>query len=376
MAAHPTLPAQPGPKIVSLLSVVAASRNDGHGLHLLPRMQVFINGLADQVERFDRDVELVLVDWNPPSDHPPLSEALTTPAVRGFTVRVITVPPEVHSRLSISSNLSFFQMIAKNVGIRRADGDAVLATNIDILLSDDLFVDATNPLVDRRVYRTDRVDIAFDPDVTLDADLLRRSPAIRIHQKTGLYSPGAGMRLAQVRGAGSLARVALKNPVDFMRRVVRRVDPVRYRRALVSIFRLPQLHLNACGDFTLMTRRSWDELRGYPEWEMFAWSLDGVLLYQAAAAGFSFEELTGRPAFHLEHSSGWSVDSGTEYLQRATSRGIPVLGDTDLIDVANTIWKGRKKGEWRTNLDGWGMSALDLPETSLPAVSRAAHGPR
>ena len=106
---------------------------------------------------------------------------------------------------------------------------------------------------------------------------------------------------------------------------------------------------------------------------MFAWSLDGLLLYQAAAAGFSFEELTGRPAFHLEHSSGWSTESGTEYLERATARGIPVLGDIELIDVANTIWKGRKKGEWRTNLDGWGISGRDFAETSLPAVRRAAY---
>ena len=70
---------------------------------------------------------------------------------------------------------------------------------------------------------------------------------------------------------------------------------------------------------------------------MFAWSLDGVLLYQAAAAGFSFEELTDRPAFHLEHSSGWAGESGTEYLARATRRGIPVLGEVELIDVARTV---------------------------------------
>src|SRR5690349_853789 len=122
-------------------------------------MQVFINGLADQVERFGRDVELILVDWNPPADHPGLAEVLTVPEVAHLRVRVITVPPQVHSRLSISSNLPFFQMIAKNVGIRRATGDAVLATNIDILLSDELFLDSTVPIPERCVYRTDRVDI-------------------------------------------------------------------------------------------------------------------------------------------------------------------------------------------------------------------------
>ena len=360
---------------MTLLSVVAASRNDGHGLNLVPRMQVFVDSLADQVERFGREVELILVDWNPPRDHPGLNDVLTARAVKGFAVRVITVPPEVHSQLSISSNLSFFQMIAKNVGIRRSEGDAVLATNIDILLSDELFLDSTGEIAARCVYRTDRVDIPFDPQITIDPDELRRSPAIRINRKTGIYYPGVGEAQHYVRGGSALAQVALKNPADFMRRMLRGGLPrlQRYRRAFTSIFVLPQLHFNACGDFTLMTREAWAELRGYPEWEVFGWNLDSMLLYQAAAAGFAFKELTDRPAFHLDHSSGFSLESQAGYLEGATRRGIPVLGDTELLEVANTIWKGRKKGQWRTNLPGWGMLGRDFSEASLPAVRRAAY---
>jgi hypothetical protein len=329
------------------------------------------------VERFSRDVELILVDWNPPRDHPPLSQVLTGSEVKGFTVRVITVPPEIHSELSVSSRLSFFQMIAKNVGIRRAEGDSVLATNIDILLSDELFLDSTGHLSDRCVYRADRVDIPFDPTTTVDPRLLRTEPPIRINRKNGIYYPGVGSARQYVRGAGSRARVALKNPVDFVRRITRRVggtpNLVRYRRAFISIFVLPQLHLNACGDFTLMTRESWAELRGYPEWEMFSWNLDSVLLFQAAAAGFSSKELIEHPAFHLEHSSGFSLESQTTLFDRLARQGIPVLGDVDALEVDYVIWKGRKKGQWRTNLDGWGMHNHKFAETSLPTVRRAAY---
>jgi hypothetical protein len=364
---------------VSLLSVVAASRNDGHGLHLLPRMQVFIDGLADQVGRFGREVELILVDWNPPNDRPPLSEVLTAPAVEGFSVRVITVPPEVHSRLSVSSKLSFFQMIAKNVAIRRANGHAVLATNIDILLADDLFLDSTGGLSESCVYRSDRVDIAFDPAITVDPQVLRSSAAIRVNQKTGIYYPGVGQAHQHVRGGASLAKVALKDPADFVRRALRwdeggaRATLMRYRRAYIAIFVLPQLHLNACGDFTLMTRDSWAALRGYPEWEMFSWNLDSILLYQAAAAGFSFKELDGHPAFHLDHASGWSIESQTALFERLNREGIPVLADTDSLEVAYVIWKGRRNSRWRTNLPGWGMAGIDFPEASLQTVRRAAH---
>ena len=364
---------------MSLLSVVAASRNDGHGLHLVPRMQVFIDGLADQVERFGRDVELILVDWNPPREHPPLSEVLTAPDVDGFSVRVITVPPEVHARMSGAANLSFFQMIAKNVGIRRARGDAVLATNIDILLSDDLFLDSTGGLSDRCLYRADRADIPFNPAITVDPGLLRSSPPLRVNHKTGIYYTELGQTHHHIRGGDLLVRLALKDPVAFVRSVVRwdergsRATLARYRRALIGIFLLPQLHLNACGDFTLMTRESWAALRGYPEWEIFSWQIDGVLLYQAAAAGFAFKEFDGHQALHLEHSSGWSMESQAILFDRLDRAGIPVLTEADGLEVNYIIWKGRKNGRWLTNLPGWGMSGEDLPEASLPKVRRAAY---
>ena len=68
---------------------------------------------------------------NPPADKPPLVEALQWPADLGpCVVRVITVPHEIHARMAHSDALPLFQMIAKNVGIRRARGKFVLATNI------------------------------------------------------------------------------------------------------------------------------------------------------------------------------------------------------------------------------------------------------
>jgi hypothetical protein len=350
---------------VTTLSVVAASRNDGHGLHLLPRMQVFIDGLAGQAKQFRRTVELILVDWNPPADHPPLSEVLTAPEVEGFVARVITVPHQIHAKLSASTSLDFFQMIAKNVGLRRASGDAVLATNIDILLSDELFLDSTGELADRHLYRADRIDLPFNPAVSTDPEEIRQSQPIRINEKTAIVPIGGGQGQHYVRGGRALARVALEHPVDFIQRFFRAASFDRYRRSFISVFVLPQLHVNACGDFTLMTRKSWCELGGYPEWEMFSWNLDSMLLYQAAAAGFEFIELAGHPAFHLEHSSGFSLESQTALFERLGARGVPVLTDPAAIDVNDVIWRGRKRGRWRTNLAGWGMEGRDLPETCL-----------
>src|SRR5262249_33730220 len=45
------------------------------------------------------------------------------------------------------------------------------------------------------------------------------------------------------------------------------------------------LHVNACGDFQLMSREDWHALRGYPEFETFSMNIDGLFSYIADAAG-------------------------------------------------------------------------------------------
>src|SRR5215471_5953131 len=105
------------------LSLVATARNDNHGGNLLGRMQVFVDAWINQCKRHGLRAELILVEWNPPADKPGLSEALRWPADTGpCQVRIIQVPPEIHRRYHHAEALPLYQMIAKNVGIRRARG--------------------------------------------------------------------------------------------------------------------------------------------------------------------------------------------------------------------------------------------------------------
>ena len=54
-------------------------------------------------------------------------------------VRIITVSNNDHKKFKNSEKLKIFQMIAKNVGIKRSNGKFILVTNIDIIFSDDFF---------------------------------------------------------------------------------------------------------------------------------------------------------------------------------------------------------------------------------------------
>lgn len=175
-----------------LLSIVVTSRNDNHGESMLRRMQTFINALVAQAKRHQVPCELVIVEWNPPVENPKLAEVLNWPDDGGYCpVRIIEVPPEVHYRLPHSRRLPLFQMIAKNVGIRRARGEYVLATNIDIIFSDGFFrFLKSDQLKPGRMYRTDRCDVDSDvpQDGTIDEQLeYCRTHLLRINRREGTY---------------------------------------------------------------------------------------------------------------------------------------------------------------------------------------------
>ncbi|MFN8396221.1 MAG: hypothetical protein U0176_16440 [Bacteroidia bacterium] len=152
-------------------SIVVTSRNDSHGGNILKRMRLFVSGLIHQANAFQMPIELIFVEWNPPADRPPLHEVLPKPAPGDLlTLRYITVPAALHQRYRRRVEIPLFQMIAKNVGIRRAKHPWILATNIDLIFSDPLCaIMARGDLDPGAYYRANRVDIpdGIDESMTL-----------------------------------------------------------------------------------------------------------------------------------------------------------------------------------------------------------------
>jgi hypothetical protein len=175
------------------LSVIGVSRNDEHGGNLLARTQIFVEAWINQAKRHNLSSELILVEWNPPAGRERLAKALRWPADTGpCKVRIIEVPAEIHARYKHGDNLPLYQMIGKNAGIRRARGEFLLLTNIDIVFSNELvqFL-ASRRLEKGRMYRIDRTDVMADVPVdgTLDEQLAYcRSHALRLFTREG-YSP-------------------------------------------------------------------------------------------------------------------------------------------------------------------------------------------
>ena len=149
---------------------------------MLRRFQIFAETLLEQANRHSLAGELIVVEWNPPAG-PRLHEVLKLRVKSDcFAIRFIEVPPEVHRAIRNADVIPLFQMIGKNVGIRRARGEFVLATNPDLLFSDSVIAFmASDKLLPDVMYRIDRHDVPAEvPDNVSDrptACLVRRERA-------------------------------------------------------------------------------------------------------------------------------------------------------------------------------------------------------
>jgi len=381
-----------------LLSVVATSRNDGHGGNALWRTQHFVSGLAAQALKFEFPIELVLVDWNPPADKEGLFEALEWPTDNPyFTYRVIQVPNEYHSRFKFADKLPLFQYIAKNVGIRRATGDYVLSTNIDILFSNELMGFLKNGLEPNQLYRVDRYDVDLDESVSPSLpfqDILKtaRENCVRVNRKRGTtpYSMGflarawvlfkhvvyvcVGYVWRRLQRIWDMLKDGVKRPLDFPRNLKKTAiglyteEKFFFKYITALLFTLPSkiMHTNTCGDFTLMSKADWDRLRGYPEWEIYSWHIDSVLIYQAHYNFIQMHNLpTSHSIYHIEHDrgSGWTPEGASLLFGRLDERGIGYMTDKDLEKEFEEQRKLKKKGKPVIyNDDQWGIFGADFPE--------------
>jgi hypothetical protein len=326
---------------------------------------------------------LILVEWNPPPDRPRLSEALRWPADTGrCDIRIIEVPAAVHQRIRYSDRLPLFQMIAKNAGIRRARGRFILATNIDILFSDELMrAISLGRLRPGVFYRIDRHDVygEIPPDMSMDGLLTYcRWHVLRVHDRYRSRNLVTGEdRWAQHPLTPFPYLSFLLHNLRYRRRMKENVPlwAIRYLRSFARVWtRLlksrnhPRLHMNACGDFTLMDAGTWQAVRGYWEWEGFSMHLDSHLLHALYLAGVPERTLKDpMRIYHIEHDigSGYTPEGQSVLYERISKAGIPML-DMRMM-LARAVRARHEGGTLIYNGEDWGLADEVLPESGTGA---------
>ncbi|WML35471.1 hypothetical protein [Clostridium sp. OS1-26] len=319
------------------LSIVATTRNDNHGGDLKYRMQLFIDNILEQTKKYKFNVELILVEWNPPKDKKRLNEELCWNKKNDYcNIRIIEVPEQMHNKYNFSQSLPLYQMIGKNVGIRRAKGKYILATNVDIIFSDELFEFLiSGKLQENKIYRVDRYDVRNE------------IPISGTHEDKINYCKKNIIRINE--------RFYTESYINNEKYLV-------YPKEIEELANNKKIkeppHCNACGDFQLMARKHWFELNGYPELDMYSMHIDSLMQYMSRANGIE-EIYLNNPmvTYHMEHTSGFQPEN-KELESQLNKRKVDSLTYLQLITFANNMALNKKPIIF--NDENWGLNNVEL----------------
>lgn len=151
------------------------TRNDGYGGEVVPGRNFTIDRVLltfQSIKRLSIDYpinsEIILIEYNPPPDKERLKEL-----VKGYGVRIITLKPELHDALLEDNKpivVPFYEYIAKDVGIRHATYETVIACNPDNIFPSFGFDTVLHDLK-RGIVRAFRFEVERD-FIKQDFDLL------------------------------------------------------------------------------------------------------------------------------------------------------------------------------------------------------------
>ena len=331
-------------RIDPYLSIVVTARNDNHGGNLLQRFELFLKSLQRQSQHFSLPMELVVVEWNPPCGALRLREVLPRMGKNPYLdIRYIEVPNYIHKKYQYADILPLFQMIGKNVGIRRCKAPFVLCTNIDILFSDSLIEYLAKKELDfRKVYRVARYDIDIrNTEYTKDTEEILRNAetlTIRKHYRSHSYD---------------CINEKNTNRIYFPEKL--RTKDRSFDKHIGTVF------TNACGDFQLLDKQTWLELQGYEEFETYSMHIDSMFGYKAHCHGIEEIELPeSMLCYHLEHGAGFTPEASKDgsFQKRYNKSGMQ-----EMENMRQLGWQMHYSNEiTHINKDTWGLSDYSLPE--------------
>jgi hypothetical protein len=316
-----------------------------------------VNGLIAQTNRHKLPVELIMVEWNPPEDQPLLHMVLPKPTEGDFlSLRYVIVPNSIHQRYRRANDIPLFQMIAKNVGIRRARGEFILCTNVDLLFSDPLFrILAAGNLRRDTFYRANRCDVPDGINAEWKLEKQLTWCANNIVRRLGMDARLKNINLEQM-GLGDKAfyKKWIFDKVAMGMQILWSPEKRKYY----------QIDSYACGDFTLMAREAWMDIWGYYELDLYSIHIDTLGLISAASLGYR-QHIFPREAcaYHIDHSAGWSAMAPLEKIRFLEAR--PGL-DYGLV-YETAMLALRKKERLPINSSSWGFADHVFEEQVFPS---------
>jgi hypothetical protein len=253
------------------ITAVICGRNDNYGGFLNERATFSINAL---LETYD---EVVYVDWNTESGKRVLTDELDLKHREKLKVIEVT-PSMVKDIMGDVPSQPMCEVMARNIGIRRASGDIVVSTNPDIIPPERKYLNAVlNDLRDGDMFTFAKQDIELQ-----DLDKLFGQ------QKTNIIS-----LLPAAFGVWPIHKRLMTPFLTIDREMIEKHDK-KHHHTLASV-------ICACGDMQVATKNTWHTIRGFEESLKKRGFADTGVQYKVIMAGGVVKAMNFPPVYHIEH---------------------------------------------------------------------------
>lgn len=266
--------------------------------------------LLSSLETFD---EVIYVDWNSPKDKGSLLWKLEPYLPKTGKLKHIMIPPHIAEMFTPDpTSFKLQEPVARNLGIRRATGDWIVSTNIDIIPpSRDLLVNFIQERNSETFYTVSR----------------REAPLSIVD------------------------KYDLENWKDLYTELVFEIGP-RYFPAQVTPNDNFSL-INSCGDFQIASSKIWNTIKGFEE-EMYGFCfVDTNVQKKAVISGFSLIDEYNLPVFHIEHSP-YQVNEDGEKEKSDTHH------ENSEVNKFNDAFRYVEMFEETSNGPDWGLGDTEI----------------
>jgi len=243
------------------ISAVIISRNDNYGGHLNERATYCLNSAIDTYD------EVFYVDWNSPTNSL-LYDIKDNIKFKG-NLKHFVITPEVASILTnhTPDAQKCCEVLARNIGLRRATGDWLISTNIDII----------------HPKREDLEKVILESDGNTFYTLGRRNMEWdwikEFHNGEIIFDKWKELREYYISNSSGSFHLA---------------DLVDDQYSLIA----------CCGDYQIAPRKIWESIRGFEEELIYPGCTDTNIQKKVVVHGFNIKAIYEPAMFHIAHGTG------------------------------------------------------------------------
>jgi hypothetical protein len=290
------------------ISAIIISRNDNYGGYLNERATYAINSAINTYD------EVIYVDWNSPT-HSLLWDIKDNLQLKG-NLKHFVIPPDAAKVLTNYNEHAQLccEVLARNIGIRRATGDYIVSTNIDIIHPKREDIESIiNNSDNNTMFTLSRREVTWDIIKEFHGGEMNFQEWDKLRDYIYINSEERVQNEATVTGDN------------------------------YSI-------INCCGDFQLAPKHIWNEIKGFEEELIYPLYADTNVQKKSVKHGFNLKAIFNPPMFHINHGSkGWGGGGFAEGINKK----------------ANDIHQAVTFQEQTKNPNTWGFSNIEIEYETL-----------